>query len=102
MKEILLEIVGGLYLGVDVFSLAYAVFLSLMYLGKRSDRNETTYFRWCMMILPLIVLFIELEGKAKMIVGRSVIEIISFAVVSLLGMVTLIMLALHEYNRRKS
>ncbi len=101
MNSVLVDVLYGVFVGFKCFSFAYAVLLCFLYLDTRSKANNISYFKFCMLITPAIVLLVVLEENAKKIFEESTISMVAFFATAILGAITIISLCLTEYNRRE-
>lgn len=97
--NILADALLGLLSGVKTVSIFYGILFSTLYLGKRGDSKDIKPFRWYMLLIPPAALFSVLDDTLPEFSNVSTVFVITFIVCVILGAISLVGIALHEYDR---
>ena len=91
------DIFVGLFLAFDCFLPLYAILLSVNYMGSRDRDGDLSYSRFVGLLICTIGFAVLAPKNFAALSG--VVSIASFAVFSILGLVTLVFLGLDMYRK---
>ena len=94
----LLDIVAGLFTALECFLPLYAILLSWHYMVERDKAGDITYTRFVMLLLCTFG-FAVMGAWVDFGVLFNILRIVSFAIFSVLGLVTLVKLGLNMYQK---
>lgn len=95
-----IDIFWGIVYGLMVSSVFLGAVFTVLYWFRVGETNETTYFRYVMLLISFSTMFIVSGLGVHMILRCSIVTIIPAFIVIILGLITSVHVFIKENRRR--
>lgn len=94
------DMIWGLVYGLMVSSVFLGAVFAVLYWLRVGETNETTYFRYVMLLISFSVMFIIAGLGVDMILRCSIATIIPAAIMIILGLITGVRIFIKEHRKK--
>lgn len=95
------DVLRGVLAGGISGCLLFGALCTLIYWKTIGDTNETTYFRFVMMLIPVSALLVMAESNFQQVLNQPLITLIPAVVVFVLCLITCICTLVKELKRER-